>query len=64
MAKFIIEEQAAQNIINYLQLRPYNEVFQLIPLLLNMPEVPPEPKAKVAKESQKKRGADPSRQPA
>jgi hypothetical protein len=50
--KFIITQENAQKILDYLTGRPYNEVFQLIPIfqeLENIPE-PPTPTLVVEEE--------------
>jgi hypothetical protein len=42
--KFIITQENAQKILDYLTSRPYNEVFQLIPIFQELEQVPePEP---------------------
>lgn len=50
MAKLIIEKEAAQKILDYLATRPFAEVYNVIPNILNLPVVPgtedPEPEAK------------------
>ena len=42
--KFIIEKASAQRILDYLAKRPFDEVFELIPLLMRL-ETLPEPEA-------------------
>ena len=42
--KFIIEEQDAQSILNYLATKPFQEVFNLIPVLQNLKKVEEESK--------------------
>lgn len=37
MAK-LIEENIVQALVNYLSTRPYNEVYQILPILTNLPE--------------------------
>lgn len=40
MAKLIIEKEAAQKILDYLATRPFAEVYNVVPLILNLPVVP------------------------
>lgn len=44
MNKFIIEEDFAQAILNYLATKPYNEVFKMVDKLKQMPVLKEEPK--------------------
>lgn len=41
MAK-IIQDDVVKAMINYFGTRPYNEVCQVVPVLLNLPEAPKE----------------------
>jgi hypothetical protein len=43
MNLFLIEEQLAQSVLNYLAQRPYHEVFQLIAELQQIKPATPEP---------------------
>ena len=45
MTKHIITDIKAQKILDYLQRQPYNQVYQLIPMIMNLPtEEPAKPK--------------------
>ena len=44
MKKFELSEQNRNMITNYLASRPYNEVYQLIALILQLPEITEEAK--------------------
>lgn len=37
--KLLIEQENVQKLLNYLLTRPYGEVYELIPLVINLPVV-------------------------
>lgn len=53
--KFVIEKDAAQKVLSYLQTRPFVEVFQLIPLLTGLDPLEPRSEEDILKEHQAKR---------
>lgn len=42
--KILLEKDDAQALLTYLVTKPFNEVYLLVPLVLNAPEVPEPPK--------------------